>query len=117
MIWNKTDFDNKLTMFNRWITSNKRKHLEVQKKLNSLITKDYNFFLGRIYITSNDGSQNTFVYQPTLDTLELTEGTDYVISWKSKGVFNSKLKPLFTVFFNSIKLSECRIAIKFDKDP
>ena len=31
-------------------------------------------------------------------TLELTKGTDYVISWKSRGVFNSKLKPLFTVF-------------------
>ena len=42
------------------ITSNKTKHLEVQKKLNSLITKDYSFFLGRIY-----------VYQPALDTLEL----------------------------------------------
>ena len=68
---NKTDFDNKLTNFNRRITLNKTKHLEVQKKLNSLITKDYNFFLGRNYFTSNDGSQNTFVYQPTLDTLEL----------------------------------------------
>ena len=67
---NKTDFDNKLTSFNRQITSNKTKHLEVQKKLNSLITKDYNFFLGGIYFTSNDVSKNTFVYQPTLDTLE-----------------------------------------------
>ena len=44
---NKTDFDNKLTSFNRKITSNKTKHVEVQKKLDSLITKDYNF-LGRI---------------------------------------------------------------------
>ena len=26
------------------------------KKLNSLTTKDYNFFLGRFYFTSNDGS-------------------------------------------------------------
>ena len=40
---NKTDFDDKLTSFNRGITLNKTKHLEVQKKLNSLITKDYNF--------------------------------------------------------------------------
>ena len=40
---NKTDFDNKLTNFNKRITSNKTKHLEVQEKLNSLITKDYNF--------------------------------------------------------------------------
>ena len=67
---NKTDFDNKLTSFNRQITSNKTKHLEVQKKLNSLIRKDYNFFLGGTYFTSNDVSKNTFFYQPTLDTLE-----------------------------------------------
>ena len=40
-------------------------------KLNSLITKGYKFFLGRIYFTGNDGSQNTFAYQPTLDSLEL----------------------------------------------
>ena len=67
---NKADFDNKQTSFNKRITSNKTKHLEVQKKLNSLITKDYNFFLGRAYFTRNDGSQNTCVYQPTLDALE-----------------------------------------------
>ena len=40
----KTDFDKKLTSFNRKITSNKTKYLEVQKKLNSLITNYYNFF-------------------------------------------------------------------------
>ena len=84
---NMTDYDNKLASFNRRITLNKTKHLEIQKKLNSLITKDYNFFLGRIYFTSNDGSQNTFVYQPTLDRLEIKKDkfTDYVFSWKSKG--------------------------------
>ena len=56
---NKTDFDNKLTRLNKRMTSNKAKHLEVQKKLNSLMTKNYNFFFGRIYFTSNDKSQNT----------------------------------------------------------
>ena len=40
---NKTDFDNKLTNFNKRITSNKTKRLEVQQKLNSLITKIYPF--------------------------------------------------------------------------
>ena len=74
---NKTDFENKLTSFNRRITSNKTKHLEVQKKLNSLITKDYNFLLGQIYFTSNDGFHNTFVYQPTLDVLELKKRQRY----------------------------------------
>ena len=39
----KTDFDNKRISFNKKVTSYKTKFLEVQKKLNSLITKDYNF--------------------------------------------------------------------------
>ena len=61
----------------------------------------------------------TFVYQPTFDALELKKdkGTDYVLSWKSKGMFNFKLKPLYTTFLHSIKLSEYRIEMKFDKDP
>ena len=57
----KTDFDKKLTSFNRKITSNKTKYLGVQKKLNSLITSDYNFLLSRMYFISNDGSLNTFL--------------------------------------------------------
>ena len=113
---NKTDFDNKLTSFDKHFTSNKTKLLEVQMKLNSRITKD--LFLGRIYFANNHGSQNTLVYQLTLDTSELNkyEGTDYVLSWKSTGVFNSKLKPLYTAFLHSIKLSGYKIGIKFDKD-
>ena len=115
----KTDFYNKLISFNRKITSNKAKYLEVLKKLNSLTTKDYKFFLGTIYLASNDGSQNTFVYQPIIDTLEIKKdkGTDYVLSWKSKGLYTSKLKPLYTAFLRSIKLYIYRIGIKFDEDP
>ena len=113
----KADFYNKLTSFNRKITSNKTKHLEVQKTLNSLTTKDYNHFLGRIYFTSNDGSQSTFVYQLKLDTLELkkSKGTDYVLSWKSKVLYTSEFKPLYTTFLHST--SGYRMRIKFDKGP
>ena len=87
----ESDFNNKLTNFNKGITSHKTKHSEIHKKLNSLIKKDYNFFLGRNNFTRNDGSQKTYVYQTTFDTSELKKdkGTDYVLSWKSKGVFNS----------------------------
>ena len=66
----KNNFDNKLISFNKRITLNKTKYLEVQKKLNSLKIKDYIFFLDRIYFTSDDGSQHLFVYQPTLDSLQ-----------------------------------------------
>ena len=58
----KIDFDNKLTSFNKKITSNKTKYLEGQKKLNNLTTNDYNFFLRRMYFTSNDGSQKNSGY-------------------------------------------------------
>ena len=77
----KTEFDNKLTSFNKPIASNKTKRLKVEKKLESLITKDYNFFLGRVYFTSNDGSQNMFVCQPTFNVLELKidKGNEYII--------------------------------------
>ena len=77
------------------------------------------FFLSRIYFTSNDRSQNMFIYQPTLDTLELKKdkGTDYVLSWKSKGVFNSKLTPSYTAFLYSIKLSVYKMGIAFGKNP
>ena len=94
-------------MTNRRITSNKTKHLENQNKINSLITKDHNFFLGRICFASNDGSQNRFVYQAGLDTFELKKdkGSNYVLSWKAKEVFNFKLKTLYTAFLDSIKLS------------
>ena len=46
----KNGFDNKLASFNIKITSNKRKCLEVQKKVNSLTTKDYNFFYAQFIL-------------------------------------------------------------------
>ena len=51
--------------------------------------------------------QNTLVHQPKLGTLELKKQkvADYVLSWKSNGVYNSKLKLLYNAFLNSIKLS------------
>ena len=71
----KTDLDIKLISLKRKTTSNETKHLKVKKtqQLNSLTTNknNYSFFLDRIYFTSNDGFQNTFVNQPTLDMLEI----------------------------------------------
>ena len=42
---------------------------------------------------------------------------NYILSWKSKEVYEYELKPLYTVFFNSIRYSGHRIGLKFDKDP
>ena len=39
-----------------------------------------------------------------------------MISWKSKGVYPSELKPLCTACLHSTKLSGCKLGIKSDKD-
>ena len=43
----------------------------------------------------DDGFQNLFVYQLTFSTLVLKEnkGTNYIITWNMKGLFESKLLP------------------------
>ena len=43
--------------------------------------------------------------------------TDYVLSCKSKEVYSSELKPLYTAFLHSVKISGYNVGIKFDKDP
>ena len=56
---------------------------------------------------SNDGSQNTFFNQPTLDILKVKKdkGIDYILGWKSKVLYTSRLKPLYTASLFSKKLS------------
>ena len=64
------------------VFSNKTKYLDDQKKLNILTTKDYKFLIGRRRFLSDEGSQNMFAYQPTLDNLEIKKYkcTNYVLS-------------------------------------
>ena len=102
----KTDFDTKLTSLNRKINSNKTNHLVGGNELKKLKAFDLSYFRGKTFF-GNDGSQNMFVYQPTLDTLktkyEKTSGN--VINWKSKGVCTSNLKPLHGAFLPKLRYS------------
>ena len=58
-----------------------------------------------------------FVYQPRFSMLELKEnkGNYYVISWKSREAYNSKLAPIYIAFLDSIKLSGFNTEIQFNK--
>ena len=72
-----------------------------------------------MYFIDDNGSQNMFAYRRTLDISEFKKFkcTGYVLSWKSEGVYTSKLKPLYTAFLLSIKLFGYRIGMKIDRDP
>ena len=50
-------------------------------------------------------------------TLELKKdkATDYVLSWKWNGLYASKFEA-YSAFLHSIKLSEFKMGIKFDKN-
>lgn len=57
-----------------------------------------------------------YVKQPALDMLELKEdkATDYVIGWKSDGLFKSKLLSLHGAFLPIIKYTGYKIGIQFN---
>ena len=57
----KTDFDIKLTSFNKKNNSNKTKHLLVENEFERLETFDSSYFRGKSYI-ENDGAQNYLVF-------------------------------------------------------
>ena len=54
-----------------------------QDKIAKLETNDLSYYLGK-NIFGDDGSQNMFVYQPNLSTLQLKKDKDinYVLTWK-----------------------------------
>ena len=70
----KTDFDAKLSSFNRKITENKTKHLLVQNELNKLKTFDSSYFIGKSHF-EEDGAQNYLVFQPLIKYFQLNGST------------------------------------------
>ena len=88
----KTDFDAKLSSLNRKITANKSKNLLVENELKKLKTFDSSYFIAKSYF-EEDGTQNYFVFQPMNKYCEVIVNTDYVSSWKSKGLSDEIIKP------------------------
>ena len=88
----KTDFDAKLSSLNRKITVNKSKNLLVGNELNKLKTFDSSYFIGESHF-EEDGTQNYLVFQPLNKYFKVITNTDYVSSWKSKGLSAETIKP------------------------
>ena len=61
----KTDFDGKLSSLDRKTTSNKTRHLLIEKKLKKLKTFDLGYFIGKNHF-DEDGVQNYLVFESIL---------------------------------------------------
>ena len=87
----KTDFDAKLLSLNRKITANKSKHLLVENELNKLKIFDSSYFIGKSHFEEN-GTQNYLVFQPITRCFKILPNTNYIMSWKSKGLSAETIK-------------------------
>ena len=88
----KTDFDAKLSSLNKKITANESKHLVVENELKKLKTFDLGYFIGKSHF-EEDGTQNYLVFQPINKYFKVITNTDYISSWKSKGLSAESIKP------------------------
>ena len=89
---NKTDFDAKLLSLNGKMMENKSENLLVKNKLNKLKIFDSSYFIGKSHF-EEDGTQNYLVFQPISKYFKVITNTDYISSWKSKGLSAESIKP------------------------
>ena len=84
----KTDFDNKVSSLDPKITSN-------ENELKKLKTFYSSYYRGESHF-KEDGAQNYLVFQPISKCFKAIASTDYVSSWKSKGLSAETIKPPVT---------------------
>ena len=67
-------------------------NLLVENALNKLKTFGSSYFIGKSHF-QEDGTQNYLVFQPINKYFKIIANTDYVSSWKSKGLSSESTKP------------------------
>ena len=60
--------------------------------MNKLKIFDSSYFIGKSHF-EEDGTQNYLVFQPINKYFKVITNTDYVSSWKSKGLSAKSIKP------------------------
>ena len=72
--------DNTISSLNNKIAANKSKFVSIENKLKKLKLFDSSYFI------EEDDTQNYLVSQPIKEHFKVVANTDYVSSWKSKGL-------------------------------
>ena len=81
-----------MSRINREITESKTENPLVKNELNKLTTFDSSYFTGKSHF-EEDGNQNDLVFRPLDKYFKVITDTDYVSSWKSKGLSAEIIKP------------------------
>ena len=88
---NKNRFWSKTIKSNWKITANKSKNLLVENKL-KIKTFASSYFIGKSHF-EEDSTHNYLVFQPINKYFKVTANTNYVSSWKSKGLSAENIMP------------------------
>ena len=88
----KTDFENSVPSLDSEIAANKTKNESIENEFKKLKTFDASYFRGKSHI-EEDGTQNYLVFQPITKYFKVIGSTDYVSSWKYKGLSAETFKP------------------------
>ena len=80
-----------MSNLNRKITANKSEHLLPENELNKLKTFDSIYFIGKSHFEEDD-TQNDLVFQPKTRYFKILPNTNYILSWKSKGLSAETIK-------------------------
>ena len=90
----------------------KQNNESIENELNKFETFDSSYFIGKSYF-EEDRTQNYLVFQPINKYFKVITNTDYVSSWKSKGLSAESIKPP-TTSDNSLapELNYCGIKSK-----
>ena len=81
----KTNFDNTVSSLDSKLAANKTKDESIENELKKLKTFYSSYFIGKSHF-EEDGTQNYLVFQPLNKYFKVIANTDYVSSWKYKGL-------------------------------
>ena len=81
-----------MSSLSRKVNASKSKKLLVENELKKLKTFNSSYFIGKSHFEEN-GTQNYLVFQPINKYFKVITNTDYVSSWKSKGLSAESIKP------------------------
>ena len=91
----KANVDDKVLSLDNKIAANKKKNESIENEFKNLKTSDSSYFRGKSHF-EEDGTQNYLVFQPMYRYFKMITNTDYISSWKSKGLSAESIKPTTT---------------------